>query len=412
MNKLAAILAAVTVTGGVAFCADWPQFLGPTRDGVCAEIGLLHAFPAEGPKVLWTARLGEGFGGAAIQGGKVYVLDRLADTQDVLRCWDLLTGKEEWHFSYDSPGKVSFNGSRSVPAVDDKYVFTVGVHGEFYCISKETHQPVWNKNLLKDFGVKLPTWAVSQSPLLYKDMVIVAPQSDNVGVVAYEKAAGKEIWKSKGVGALQYSSVMPARLAGEEQLLIMNGKCVAGLNPANGEILWTYTGLPVNVAAVAAPTVVSGDRVFVSGGYNAGCAMFKVEKTDGKFTVKELFKNKNVDAHVHNAILHKDYLYVLCNTNNRKDGLVCLDLEGNVKWKTGDKMFDKGGSILADGMLYIVEGATGELKIVDPQPEALKVLSSAKVLGGKNVWAPLAISDGKLVCRDQKQMMCLDIKAK
>jgi outer membrane protein assembly factor BamB len=114
-----------------------------------------------------------------------------------------------------------------------------------------------------------------------------------------------------------------------------NGTRVVGVDVTNGEILWTYEGLPVKVAQVPCPTPIGDGRFFVSGGYDAGCAMFKVEKKDGKFAATELFKNMNCNAHIHNMILYKGFLYASCNTNSKNDGLVCLDLEGNVKWKTG-----------------------------------------------------------------------------
>ena len=412
MRKTWSVALVVLGVASLAASSDWPQFQGPDRTGVSSETGVLRAFPEGGPKVLWTVKLGVGYGGPAVQGGKVYVLDRPDDVQEVLRCWDLATGNEEWTCAYEAKGKVDHNGSRSTPAVDDKYVFTVGIHGHFHCISKETHKPVWSKHLIQDFGGKAPQWAVAQSPLLYKDMVIVAPQSATVGVIALERATGKEVWKSKSIGPMQYSSPLIAKVAGMDQVIMMNGKCVAGVDPTNGAVLWTFDGLPVGTAEVPAPTAMGDDRFFVSGGYNAGCAAFKVEKSGDKYTVKQLFKNGNVDAHIHSAILFKDHLYVLGNTNNEKDGLVCLDLDGKLKWKTGGQMFDKGGYILVDGVLYIMEGAGGVLKIVAPSPDGFKELSQAKLLQGREIWAPMALSDGKLLCRDQGQMKCLDIKGK
>jgi len=411
MAFAAAVSAAAPAAPGPAG-ADWPQFQGPDRNGLSPETGLLHAFPADGPKVLWTVKLGEGFGGPAIRDGKVYVLDRQENQREVLRCWDLVTGSEEWSAPYDAPGSVDHNGSRSTPAVDEKYVFTVGVFGDFTCFSRETHQIAWKKNLVKDFGGKVPGWAVAQSPFVYKDWVIAAPQSPTVGVAAFEKATGKVAWQSKTIGGMAYSSPLVTQVAGQDQVIMENGSRVAGIDAATGEILWTYDGFPVRVAEVPCPTPIGDGRFFVSGGYGAGCAMFKVEKKDGKFTAAELFKNKNCNAHVHNMILYKGFLYALCNTNELNDGLMCLDLDGNVKWKTGRAPhFDKGGFLFADGVMYVMDGAGGQLRIVDPGPEGYKQLAEAKLLQGRQIWAPMALSRGKLVCRDQGQMKCIDLKA-
>jgi outer membrane protein assembly factor BamB len=412
MTRLAIALGMFGLVASMAAAADWPQFQGPDRNGISPETGLLHAFPEGGPKVLWTVKLGVGYGGPAIRDGKVYVLDRQEDQREVLRCWDLATGKEEWSAPYDAPGTVDHNGSRSIPAVDEKYVFTVGVFGDFTCFSRADHKIVWQKNILKDFEGKKPGWAVAQSPLVYKDWVIVAPQSPTVGVAAFEKATGKVVWQSKTMGKMDYSSPLITQVAGQDQVVMENGARVVGIDPANGEILWTYEGLPVKVAQVPPPTPIGDGRFFVSGGYDAGCAMFKVEKKDGKFAATELFKNMNCNAHIHNMILYKGFLYASCNTNSKKDGLVCLDLDGNVKWKTGNSPnLDKGNFIFADGVMYIMDGAGGQLRIVDPTPDGYKQLAEAKILEGKQIWAPMALSDGKLVCRDQGQMKCVDLKA-
>jgi outer membrane protein assembly factor BamB len=392
---------------------DWPQFQGPDRTGISPETGLLHAFPEGGPKVLWTVQLGEGYGSPVVRAGKVYVLDRQENQKELMRCWDLATGKEDWSVSYDAPGSVDHNGSRGQPAVDDKYVFAVGVFGDLTCVSLESHKIVWQKNLLKEFSGKKPGWAVAQSPLLYKDWVIVSPQGQAAGVVALEKATGNVAWKSKPIGGMAYSSPLVTKVAGQDQIVQMNGSCVVGIDPANGDVLWTYTGLPVKVAEISCPTPIGDGRFFVSGGYDAGCAMFKVEKKDGKFEATELFKNKNANAHVHNVVLYKGSLYANCNTNSVNDGLVCLDLDGNVKWKTGRKPhFDKGHFLFADGVMYMMDGAGGQLRIIDPTPDGYKQLGEAKILEGKEIWAPMALSDGKLVCRDQRQMKCVDLKAK
>jgi outer membrane protein assembly factor BamB len=412
MTRLAIVLGMFGLIASTALAADWPQIEGPDRNGLSAETGLLHAFPEGGPKVLWTVKLGEGYGGPSIRDGKVYVLDRQEDQREVLRCWDLASGKEEWSAPYDAPGTVSHNGSRSIPTVDEKYVFTVGVFGDFTCFSRTEHKIVWQKNILKEFEGKKPQWAVAQSPLLYKDWVIAAPQSPTAGVAAFEKATGKVVWQSKPMGKMDYCSPFVTQLAGQDQIVMENGTRVVGVDPTNGEILWTYEGLPVKVAQVPPPTPIGDGRFFVSGGYDAGCAMFKVEKKDGKFAVAELFKNMNCNSHIHNMVLYKGYLYASCNTNSKKDGLVCLDLDGNVKWKTGSSPnFDKGNFIFADGVMYIMDGAGGQLRIVDPTPAGYKQLAEAKLLEGKEIWAPMALSDGKLVCRDQGQMKCVDLKA-
>jgi len=153
MNAKAQIVALlVSVSIATAYAADWPGYLGPRRDGTSTEKGLLRSWPKEGPKVLWTAPLGAGFAGPAVSRGKEYLLDRDDNVGDILRVYDLATGKERWTFAYDAPGKFEFNGSRTVPTVDGDLVYTCGPLGDLYAININTHKPVWHKNVWTDFG--------------------------------------------------------------------------------------------------------------------------------------------------------------------------------------------------------------------------------------------------------------------
>jgi hypothetical protein len=152
--------------------ADWPQYLGPNRNATSPEKGLLRSWPKAGPEVLWTVTLGPGYGGAAVSEGKIYVLDRISGKQDVLRCLDFGTGKEQWSYTYEATGRVSHPGSRSTPAIEGIYLYTCGSLGDVYCFDVRTHKPVWNKNVWKDYGGgRVPRWGISQNPLIYRDLI-------------------------------------------------------------------------------------------------------------------------------------------------------------------------------------------------------------------------------------------------
>jgi outer membrane protein assembly factor BamB len=419
MRRAILATAAVLATMGLAFAADWPQFYGPQRNGVSPESGLAKTWPASGPKQLWKLPLGPGFGGVAVEGGRVYLLDRLEDKQEVLRCLDLSSGKEEWNYAYDAPGKYPHEGSRSTPSVDDKHVFTVGGTGEVLCVDKATHQLVWQKNIFKTYGGQPPTWFVSQSPLLYKDLVIIAPQSRQACLAGLKQTDGQEVWKSSPLGEMQYASPMIASIDKLDQVVMLTRKgnkdqvAVVGVDPSDGKTLWTYDGWNCKIP-IPSPTYVGEGRFFITGGYDAGCAMFKVSHEDQKWTVTELFKNNSVDSHLHNAILYKDYLYINGNSvQQTRIGLVCMDLEGKLKWQTREKpSVEMGNLVIADGLLYVMDGNSGTLAVVQASPDGYKELARAKVLSGKGgtVWGPMAIADGKLLCRDQRELKCLDLK--
>ena len=395
------------------FASDWPQFLGPDRNGTAPGEKLARTWPAGGPKVLWTAKLGSGFAGPCIQGGKVYILDRVRNAQDVLRCLDLVTGKEDWTFAYDAPGRLDHNGSRSTPAVDDKYVFIIGPFGHFHCVDKKTHKPVWQKHLLRDFSSRMHTWGVAQSPLLHKGWVIVAPLSRRgAGVIAVEKSTGRIVWKSPAMGTMAYMSPRVTTIGGVEQVLMASKSHTGGVDIRDGKILWSYGGYRCSIP-ITSPTPLGDGRIFITGGYNAGSVMIKVQRVGEKFTVKELFRLRRLGAQIHPPVLHQDHLYVQFNTKSRHDGLVCIDLDGKVKWKTNrSPNFDWGGIVFADGVILIMDGMTGVLRMVQPDPKGYKELVQARILGGRQIWGPMALADGKLVLRDQRQIKCLDVGAK
>src|SRR5512136_2662090 len=143
--KLMTVLVTLSVTW--VFAEDWPQYYGPRRDSTSAEKGILRTWPKDGPKVLWTVPVDPGFGGPAISGGKVYLLDRDEKVGDKLRCFDLASGKELWNFAYDAPGSFMFPGSRTTPTVEGDRVYTCGPLGDLYCISTSTRKPLWQKNI-------------------------------------------------------------------------------------------------------------------------------------------------------------------------------------------------------------------------------------------------------------------------
>ncbi len=430
--KLIALI--VTLSVAYVFAADWPQYYGPRRDSTSTEKGLLRTWPKEGPKVLWTVPVGIGYGGPAVSGGKVYLLDRDDKVGDKLRCLDLASGKELWNFAYDALGRFDHPGSRTTPTVDGDNVYTCGPIGDLYCISTSTHKPVWHKNIWTDFGggtrvpagfmnagpreSSLPIWGITQNPLIYRRLVIVASQTAQAGVVAYDKLTGELKWKSPALsGGAGYVSPSIVKVGGEDHLVMItaaqgfgrnaSGGSVNGIDPLSGRMLWTYGNFQCGIPVPHAVDAGEG-RVLITGGYNAGSAMIKVEKkADGSYGVTELFKTVEFGSHTQPPILHKDHFYAQYTTNERSDGLVCMTMDGKVRWRTGEEpAFNKGGAILADGLLLATDGNT-KLYLIEPDASGFKPLASAELLGPGENWAPLALADGKLLIRDHKNLKCL-----
>jgi len=438
-SKMIIAFAVLLVSIANVCAQDWPQYLGPDRNGVSPQKGILRSWPANGPEVLWTVDLGIGFGGPVVKAGKVYLLDRDDKVGDKMRCFDLASGKELWSFSYDAPGTVMFPGSRSVPAVDGNYVYSCGHNGDLYCIDINTHKPVWNKNVWTDFGgTKLPTWAITQCPLIYGNLLIIASQAPQAGVVAYDKLTGNVKWSTAPIGPVGYVSPAIVKVGKENHVVMISaasrgaygatggGAKVVGIDPLTGKILWEYTNFSCSIPVPCA--IDAGEsRIFVTGGYQAGAAMIKVEKkTDGSYSVTELFKNPDFNVHTQPPVLYNGYLYGQCSTNERKDGMICMSLDGQIKWKTErSPAFERGGSILVDGLIISTDGFT-KLYLIQPDPSAFKPISTAELLkaggtgsendqmasrvgGATQNWGPLAIADGKLLIRDQGRIMCVKV---
>jgi outer membrane protein assembly factor BamB len=238
--------------------------------------------------------------------------------------------------------------------------------------------------------------------------------------VAYDKLTGKLEWKSPRLsGTTGYVSPTLAKVGGEEHVVMVvasigRGRTardgsVNGLDPRTGKLLWTYAGwqCPIPVP----PPVDAGDgRLLVTGAYSAGTAMIRIQKAaDGSYAVSELYKNPDFGSHTQPPILYKDHFYSHYTINERSDGLVSMSLDGKVKWKTDQQPpFVRGGSILAEGLMLTNDGNT-KLYLVEPDPAGFKPLASVELLEAGDNWAPLALVDGKLLLRGQKQLKCLRV---
>jgi outer membrane protein assembly factor BamB len=444
--KIATTFLLVTFASSL-YAQDWPQYLGPERNSTSPQKNLLRTWPAEGPEVLWSAEVGIGFGGPVIKDAKAYLLDRDDAYGDYMRCFDMKTGKELWKYGYKAPGSVEFPGSRSVPVVDGSRVYSCGPNGDLYCFDINTHQPVWNKNVWTDFGGKpasaervgfgqpggFPMWAIAQCPIIYGNLLILASQAPEAGVVAYNKLTGDVVWKTAALGAFGYVSPSIAKINGEDQVIMITASSgrgatavpsnVVGINPRKGDVLWTYSNwscwIPTSSAFDAGE-----NKILIIGGYNAGASMIQIEKSGNKYSVKELFKTVDFGDHTKPPLYYNGYFYAQYTTNERRDGLVCMSKDGKIMWSTKRApSFSKGSMILADGLILATDGET-KLYLIEPDPAGFKPIASASILnesgmtgnervisivGTNQNWSPMALADGKLLIKGQKRLVCLKV---
>ena len=393
---------------------SWPGFRGPNGDGICPAPGpLARSWPEDGPRRLWSIDLGEGYAGAAVHKGRVYVFDydqeALADT---LRCLSFDDGREIWRFSYPLKVKRNHGMSRTVPAVTDRYVVGLGPKCHVTCLDAETGEEKWMIDLVREYGTTVPQWYAGQCPIIDGSRAILAPGGPDVLMVAIDLETGEVAWSTPNPRgwAMTHASIRRVDLAGVPTLVYCGSRGVAGVSAETGEILWDTNAWKIGIATVPTPVPVGDSRIFFSGGYTAGSLMMRGERTDeGAFEPKTLFRlgPETFGAAQQTPIFFKGHLYGI----RPDEQLVCLDLEGKVRWSSGPgDTFGLGPFIAADDLIYAMDD-DGHLSLVRATPDRFELLAKARVLEGPDAWGPMALASGRLIARDLRKMVCLKVDA-
>lgn len=404
---------------------QWNQYLGPDRNASITGESIARSWTEAGPRQLWSIELGEGYGGAAIFGQEVFVLDREKGVRDILRCIDLESGQEKWNYSYDAEGELGFPGSRAVPTVDEEHIWCVGPMGHLNCIDKESGQVIWMHQVLEEFEGKPTQWGISQSPLLYSDLVIVAPEGDKGGVVAYNKLSGELVWKSRPLSGYSYHvSPSLANFGGIDQVVMISPYDrrdssrvheVVAFEAATGKELWTYKGLKSFATITPAVQIDERRMFFTDCSYNNNyapvSAMIEITRTDGKFQVKELFLTEEAGCKMHPGVVFEDHIYL--NSTGRPARMQCMTLDGKLTWQQDSVFgFEMGGMILINDLIVNQDGKSGDLVLIEPSPDAYREVGRISPFPNdkSQAWAPLAFSQGRLIARDLTSMVCLDLR--
>lgn len=387
--------------------SDWPQWRGPNRDGISAESGWSVSWPKEGLKRDWKAEVGTGYSTVSVSKGRVFTTGNTAD-KDTVYCLEAETGKEVWKYTYDCPAKDpnGYNGTRGTPTVDGELAYTISRQGQLFCLTATDGKVKWSADFRKDFGAKVPTWGYATSPLVDGELLIVEPGGPGAAVVALKKQTGEVVWKS-GDAPASYSSPLAYELNGQRCVAVFSAVGAAGRLLSDGKPLWSFpwkTSYDIN----AATPIVEGSKVFVSSGYGVGCALYDVSANPPH----ELWKNKNMRNHANSCVLWKGYLYGFDEST-----LKCLDFaSGEVKWSEGK--YGKGSLMLADAKLLLYS-EKGQLGLAPATPEGYKELAFMQALevradypGGaqKQTWAAPVLANGKIYCRSQDDLVCLDAR--
>jgi outer membrane protein assembly factor BamB len=403
---------AIVPAMAISALADWPQFMGPTGDGIAPETEkVTKLLPEGGPRELWKIAVANGFSSPAVAGGKVYLLDRPdGGAKEVFTVLDLATGKEEWSVTNDSqPFRENYGTTRGTPAVDGKMAYSIGVTGDLLAVDLDEKKIAWKKNIEKDFAARAGGWGFAMSPVVLRDLLIVdTPGSRASGIVALDKKTGEKKWASPSFGASDtYTTPIVIKLNDVEQLVAWHKGVCAGVSTSDGKLLWQYkwkTDRPI-----PNPVYLGDGRFFLTVGYGGGVSIIDVKAGDNGYEVTETLKDEQLGSKVSNATFYKGFIY--SNASDRGLGLMCLDREGKTRWQSTQK-FGMGSMIIADDTIFMMNGDNGTLFTVEASPAGYKELSKAKVLQTNTVWGPLALSDGKLLVRDKKTLKCLDVSAK
>jgi outer membrane protein assembly factor BamB len=389
----------------------WPQFRGPERNGISPEtVPLARSWQSGPPKELWGVDLGEGYAGAAVQAGRVYVMDYdQTNRQDALRCFSLEDGRELWRFAYANPVKRNHGMSRTTPAVTEKLVVAIGPKCHVACLDPVTGDLRWGLDLVRQYGATVPPWYAGQCPLIDQGKVVLAPGGKEVLLLAVEGETGKPVWTTPNPRGwkMTHSSIMPMEIGGERMYVYCANNGVVGVSAENGSLLWETTDWKISIATVPSPLVLDGGRIFFSGGYNAGSLMLQVSKEGNRYATRTLFRLEPevFGATQHTPILYENHIYGV-----RPDGkFVCLTTDGRTVW-SGDAsgQLGLGPFLLADGVIFAMNDS-GMLCLLEATSEKCNLLGKAQVLHGRESWAPLALAGGRLLARDLTRMVCLDV---
>ena len=367
-----------------------------------ADITLASDWATKAPKLLWRQPVGAGWAGFAVSGDFAITLEQRGKEEQVI-AYELQTGRPRWSHRdpvlHDSP--LGGLGPRGVPAIDAGQVFALGATGILNALDLRSGRLLWSRNILKDNNSAEPEWGVAISPLVHEGQVIVAAGgSPGKALVAYDRHTGEPVWAA-GNGVLAYSSPVLMTLAGREQIVMLNKGTVAGHDPNTGAELWTHE-VPSEQPRAAQPLQVSANRVLFSIGYGIGSRVFELGTTEAAgLAAKLMWATPRLKSKFANMILHEGSVYGL------DDGVfVCLDAEtGERRWKEG--RFGHGQLILA-GKHLLVHTETGEVVLVEPNPERLIEVARFRALDGKT-WNPPAFAAPILLVRNDLEAAAYEL---
>jgi outer membrane protein assembly factor BamB len=390
---------------------SWPQFLGPDRNGISRETGLMERWPDGGPKEVWRSPGGVGMSGMAIDGGRLVTMMQDATNQFVIAL-DAAGGKKLWQTAVAPTYKnAQGNGPRATPTIVGDQVFAYTGEGILVALAAADGKILWSHNVPKELGGAPAEYGMACSPLVVDKAVIVTAGAPGATVAAYDAASGKLLWKAGDEDPAGYSSPALLTVGGRRQVVTFTGGSALGIDPAKGDVLWRHPYETDYNCNTATPVAIKG-QVFLSSGENHGSVLLALSPKGDKFDVREVWSSQGTKSVLRSewqtSIEQGGYLYGMDNVGSAGPvtHLTCVKADtGERAWQK--LRFGKGNFIAADGKLFI-STVKGELVVARATPKAYEELGRKEVLGFTRQ-AP-ALAGGMLYLRDDAEIVCLDVR--
>jgi outer membrane protein assembly factor BamB len=390
---------------GRAQTFDWPQWQGPDRTGVSRETGLLQQWPSAGPPLVWSITgLGAGYGSLALTGEHIYLqaLNRSGSSVSSLNRGD---GRVEWTRSLGRGGSNDRGpGPRGTPTVDGDRVYVLTENGDLACLNAANGTPIWQRNILADFGGRQLPWLISESPLVDGSRVIVTPGGPRAGIVALDKMTGKTLWQSEQLSdEAGYASPIAADVQGVRVIMTLTSEAGVGVRASDGRLMWRHTAVANNTANVATP-IFFDNKVFYTSDYGTGAALLGLTAQGGEVKAQQIYFTNQMHNHHGGLVLVNGYLYGF-----HQSILTCLEFAtGKMMWR--DRSVGKGTVVYADNHLYILS-ENNVVGLVEATPAAYREKGRFRTADqGFPSWAHPVVSGGRLYIRDQGTLAAYDIK--
>ena len=406
MARVVIVLALVMLLACAARAHDWPQLLGPARNGVYTGTNLLRAWPKEGPQVIWRKDAGEGFSGPVGASNRVVLFHRIEDAERV-ECFEAASGRQLWSFAYPTAYRDDFgrgDGPRATPTISGNRVFTYGAEGILHCIDFDMGKKLWSVDCKAEFGARKGFFGIACSPLVAGGLLLLDVGGAKAGLVAFDRETGKVAWKT-APGETSYSSPAMATINGKTHAFFFRREGLEAIEPGTGKALWEFPWRPSMDASVNAATpIIVGDLIFISTSYGRGAAMLRF----GEKKPEVVWSGDDQLSNHYATSVHRDgYLYGYHGRQEQGCDLRCVELKtGKVMWSV--ERFG-AGTVVIVGLDLLLLTEKGELLKAPADPSGFKPVSRAQVLGLDTRCYP-ALANGLFIARDKRRLVCLDLR--